>query len=269
MKWEAKSAEPRRLTATIEYRVGDLLEDYQFEVPIRGVVPLMASTPVVQVGELGYNDVRDTGFYCFSATRPNLNVSVDEATPDPCIEVSPPRPLSEQELAELPEKVSLAGLRMKCAFYIGIKVYERKGNNQLDLGPLTRNFRVRAASDAEQTIALQGTVRSASITVGESGERGRVDLGNFQANRGMQRVVTISSPDPGMQLKVVGHSPETFDVTLAERQSSRLPKRWDLTVEVDPKKGWTGLMQHGSIVLEIAGEQPRKIRIPVTGNATY
>ena len=72
-----------------------------------------------------------------------------------------------------------------------------------------------------------------------------------------------------MKLKLVGHSPETFNVTLEEQQSSRLPKRWDLTVGVDPKKGFSGLMQHGSIVLEIVGDQPRKIRIPVTGNATY
>ena len=270
LKWEAKDAQPRRLTATIEYRVENMLEDYQFEAPIRGVVPLMASTPVLQVNELGYNDVRDVGFYCFSATRPNLNVKVEEANPDPCIEVSELRPLSEQEMAELPDKVSLAGLRMKCAFYVGVKVYERKGGNQLDLGPLNRNIRVRAVgTDAEQTISLQGSVRSASITVGESGERGRIDLGNFQANRGIQRSVTLSSPDPNLQLKLVGHSPDTFNVTLEERESKRLPRRWDLNVMVDPGKGFSGLMQHGSIVLEIVGDQPRKIRIPVTGNATY
>jgi hypothetical protein len=247
-----------------------MLEDYQFEAPIRGVAPLMTSTPVLQVGEMGYNDVRDLGFYCFSATKPTLNVKIEEPNPDPCIEVSEPRPLSEREMAELPDKVSLAGLRMKCAFYIGVKVYERKDGNQLDLGPLNRNIRVRAGTDVEQTVSLQGSVRSASITVGEGSDRGRIDLGNFRADRGVQKIITLSSPDPALRLKLVGHSPDAFEVSLEEKESKRLPKRWNLTVDVDPtKKRFNGLMQHGSITLEIAGDQPRKIRIPVTGNATY
>jgi len=269
LKWEVKDAQPRRLTATVEYRAENMIEDYPFEAPIRGVAPLMVSTAVVQIGELGYNEVRDIGFYCFSATKPSLNVQVEEATPDPCVVINQPRPLSEQEIAELPDKVSLAGLRMKCAFFVGGKVYERKDGNQLDLGPLNRNIRVRSGTDIEQVVALQGTVRSAAITVGEGGERGRIDLGSFRAAGGIEKKIVLSSTDPAMKLKLVGHSPETFNVTLEEQQSSRLPKRWDLTVGVDPKKGFSGLMQHGSIVLEIVGDQPRKIRIPVTGNATY
>jgi hypothetical protein len=268
LKWETKDAQPRRLTATIEYRVDQLLEDYAFEVPVRGVVPLMTSTGTLLVGELGYNEVRDIGFYCFSATRPNLSVKVDEASPDPCIEVSQPRPLSDQEMAELPDKVSLAGLRMKCAFHVGIKVYERRGDNQLDLGPLNKSFRVRAAPDAEQTVSLLGSVRSGSITLGEGADRGRIDLGNFRADRGVEKRILLSSPEPDMKLKVVGHTPEALKVTLTERESKSLPKRWDLTVEVDPR-GLAGLLQNSSVILETVTPQPRKIRIPVTGNATY
>jgi hypothetical protein len=268
LKWETKDAQPRRLTATIEYRVDQVLEDYKFEVPIRGVMPLMTSTGSLLVGEMGYNEVRDTGFYCFSATRSGLSVKVDEANPDPCIEVSQPRPLSDQELAELPDKVSLAGMRLKCAFYVGIKVYERRGSDQLDLGPLNRNFRVRAAADAEQLVSLQGSVRSGSITIGEGGDRGRIDLGNFRADRLMEKSIVIASPEPDMKLKVVSHSPDALKVTLTERQSNSLPKRWDLSVAVEPR-GLAGLLQSSSVILETAGAQPRKIRIPVTGNATY
>jgi hypothetical protein len=268
LKWEAKDAQPKRLSATVEYRIESLLEDTNFEVPIRGVVPLMASTGTISLGELGYNEIRDTGFFCFSATRPDLNVKVEEATPDPCIEISPPRKLSNEELAELPQRASVAGLRMKCAFYIGVKVYERKGANQLDLGPLHRNIRVSAGSDVEQTVALQGSVRSGTITVGDSGERGRIDLGNFKADRLMEKAVTISSPDPNMKLKLVSHSPDALKVTLTEVPSSSLPKRWELKVEIEPR-GAAGLLQNGSIVLQTIAEQPRKIRIPVSGNATY
>src|SRR5207247_8569684 len=93
LKWETRDAQPNRLTATIDCRVSGLVEEYRFEVPIRGVVPLMVSNPNLNVGDLGYNDVRETGFYCFSATRPGLDLQLEAVNHDPCIDVPPPRAL--------------------------------------------------------------------------------------------------------------------------------------------------------------------------------
>ena len=46
-------------------------------------------------------------------------------------------------------------------------------------------------------------------------------------------------------------------------------KQWDLTVEVPPNR-LSGLLTGGSaVVLQTAGPEARKVRVPVLGNATH
>jgi len=192
---------------------------------------------------------------------------VDETLHDPCVEVGAPRALTAGELADLPPKLGLKETRIKCGFFIPVKVFERRGDRQLDLGPLLRKITLDGGKDAEATLFLNGWVRSGTLRVGEPADKDRVDLGSFRASSGTERTLTITT-EPGVQLKIESQSPDGLRAALEELPASGGVKHWNLTVGVDPNRIF-GLIPAGSgVVLQMAGPQPRRVRVPVLGNAT-
>jgi hypothetical protein len=212
----------------------------------------------------------------WSSVRPSINIKVEELLNDPCIEVEPPQPLNENELRELPRALMSAGLlsqptRMLCGYAVKVKVFEHRGDKQLELGPLSRKLLVKlvdTGSEYDVGVMISGIVRGV-VRVGDASDRDRVDLGTFRARNGHNKTVVLNSSDPGIGLQVVSRTPETLQVNLKEDSASFGQKRWKLEVGAPPN-AFSGLMPSDSaIYLQTTTNPPRRIRIPVTGNATH
>jgi hypothetical protein len=267
LKWEAKEPRPQRLTASLEHRFGDLIEDTVFEVPIQIVYPMLVYPASLTVPDLNYNDVREIGFYCWSATRPDLDLNIEEVLHDPCIDIGKPRPLPPAELAELAAKINAPNMRVKCGYFVPVTVYERRGGHQLDLGPLTRKISIKGGKNAEAVIMLSGWVRSGSLHIGDAADKDRIDLGSFPAKRGTTKNVRITSNDPDLRLQIESYPTDWMKVDLTEVQSSGGRKIWDLAIEVVPERSSGQMVGNNAVVLQTVSPQPRKIRLPIIGNA--
>jgi hypothetical protein len=267
LKWETKEPQPMRLTATIDHHVGTVTESTVFEVPIQVVPPFITSTVTVSVGDLSYNDIRETGFYCWTSTRPRLDLTVVEVPNDPCVDVGPARLLSPAETAELPKMFPQANFRPTCGYFIPVKVYERREGNQLDLGPLARKIEVKSGANEQSVVMIQGMVRG-SVRLDES-ERDRIDLGNFSGARGTDKAVTLTATEAELRIKVESATPDALDVELKETSSGFGRKQWKLTVIVPPNKLAGVLPQNSAVILVTETTPPRRIRVPVVGNATH
>src|SRR4029077_15427748 len=114
-------------------------------------------------------------------------------------------------------------------------VYERRENQQLDLGPWARKLTVKldGSPDEDVSVVLTGAVRGA-IQVGDAKDKDRIDLGTFKANRPHDKSIIVTSTAPNIGLELVGKSPESLRVELKEQPANFGQKRWLLHLEVEP-----------------------------------
>jgi hypothetical protein len=196
---------------------------------------------------------------------------------DACVEVGEPVPLTEQDRRFLPTLLQRQGqlvsaTRMLCGYSVRVKVYERRGDQQLDLGPLARRLTVKldngGGSDESVDVTITGNVRGV-IQVGDAKDRDRIDLGTFKANRPFDKTIQVTSTDPGIGLRLVGKTPESMHVELKELPGGFGSKRWTLHLEVEPNTFSGFLPPDASVILETVGNSTRRIRIPVAGIAAH
>ncbi len=274
LTWERKDIQPIRLSAEIQHQIGDSVDTTRFEVPVNIVPPIIAEPHMLHLNEMKYGEQRQVTLYVWSATRPELKFTVEESRHDPCFEIQPPRPLSDAEKKALPREFVKAGLipalsKMRCGYAVDIKVYENRGGHHLELGPLERKLVIKPEGiDGEGKVFVSGLVRGI-ITIGEAGDRDRIDLGNFRASSPTEKTVTLSAPDPNLKLQLVSHLPENLVVNLEESPASFGVKRWKLTVGVAPHTISGVLPSDSAVYLQTLTTPPRRIRIPVLGNATH
>jgi hypothetical protein len=139
---------------------------------------------------------------------------------------------------------------------------------QLDLGRFRRH--VKFTTDAIQETGdttISGIVRG-DITVGTDKERDLVLLGSFERSQGTTKDVTLTTERAGLNLEVES-KPEFLTAELREEQGlGLLGKTWTLSVTVPPDTTLSGpVPPHSYIVLKTKGGNPRRINIPVIGNA--
>lgn len=272
MKWDGREAKSQILQADIQHRLGTQFETTRFAVPVNVVPSVMISSPVVLIGDMNFNDRREQTIYCWSATRDNFTMTVEEKSPHPCIVIGKPRPLDAAERVEVATNLRAAGLvgptRMKCAYAIPVTVYERLGGSQLDLGPFMRRIILKSdASPDEANLFVQGLVRG-NIEIGEDADRDRVNLGSFRADRPHEKDIEVRAKDADVQLRFKSASPDYLNVTLTETSGGSAFRRWKLHVDVDANRVSGFLPPNSAIYLETMSNPPRAIRIPVVGNAT-
>jgi hypothetical protein len=276
--WEVKTSTLIRLKAALQHQIGNSQEMTDFEVPLSVVSPLIVAPVSVPLEDLNYNDRRDIFLFAWSATRPSIKIHVDKRTPsDACVEVGEPVPLTEQDRRFLPALLQRQGqlssaTRMLCGYSIKVTVFERRGDQQLDLGPLARRLTVKldngSGPDESVDVTITGTVRGV-IQVGDAKDRDRIDLGTFKANRPFDKTIQITSTDPNIGLRLAGKSPESMHVELKEQPGGFGNKRWTLHLEVEPNTFSGFLPTDASVILETVGNSTRRIRIPVAGIAIH
>jgi hypothetical protein len=271
--WEPKEPQSTRLTAQIQARLGSAADYLQFDLPVIIAPILVTSQDQLQFGDINPGDRRAQSFVVWSSTRADVPVKARLTTDDPCIEVAEPRPVVGEELKKLPEELAAAAevkskTRPKCAYAVTVTVSESRGDHQLELGPLARRLVINRGTDSEATVLLTGTVRGA-IQVGEPADHDRIDLRVFPANRGTQKMVVVKSSLPGLALTVDHVRPAELQATIVAGPPGFGTRQWKLTVTAPGDDKLSGpLPPDSAIYLKTNSTPPRRIRIPVMGNAS-
>lgn len=270
--WDTKDYKSTYIRADLEAQMGLVSDGFTFEVPLTVTIPVLASQQEVQLGSITTGQKREADVVFWSPTRDKFPASVGLATEDPCIELSTPRPLTPDELQRLPvellnSKTMQVWSRAKSGYVVHVTVNESKGDNQLELGPLSRKFILNRSTDTENTVVLHATVRG-SIKVGDAGDPDRVDLGTFNAGHGVEKHVGITSPDPSLQLVLDHVKPDNLEVKLEDAKAGPGVRRWKLNVFAPPNIFGGPLPGDAAIYLKTVTTPPRRIRIPVLGNAS-
>jgi hypothetical protein len=219
----------------------------------------------VSFGTLLAGDVKTVNLLCWSFTRPAFTLKSEP--PDyPCVSCGAPQKLSADECKKVGEAIPTPIL---CAYRVPVTVRERTADGrQLDLGRFRRH--VKFTTDAIQETGdttISGVVRG-DITVGTDKERDLVLLGSFERSQGTTKDVTLTTERAGLNLEVES-KPEFLTAELREEQGlGLLGKTWTLSVTVPPDTTLSGpVPPHSYIVLRTKGDKPRRINIPVIGNA--
>lgn len=268
-----KEAKPLRVVANLRAFIEGLPpETTEFEVSTVIVPPVIVAPSLLNFGPLGPNDVRERAIIVWSPTRDSFPISANEAFDDPCIEVRAPRPMTAEERATLPFVMRAEGLsgntRIKSGYVVKVVVHERRDGQQLELGPLNRKVGIRCLPDQpEIPVMLGGTVRG-GVRVGEGSDLDRINLATFRANHGVEKVVLVTSTEPGVDLELKGKTPDFLNVTFERNANAPGLAQWRLRVEIEPNKHSGFMPAESAVYLQTKTTPPRSIRVPVVGNAT-
>lgn len=250
-------------------------DDKQLMVKYEVVPPLGVLPMTLDMGQIGAGGKATRSLLVWTVTRdklePELSLSGPDATAkgDPCIEFGKPEFLTPEQLARLPTELGKEYklMRPKCACTVPVTIYERRGDRQLDMGPVNRTIILSLDSATDPVkIPMTALVRG-EVRVFGADERDRIALGSF--NRGVKKTVSLATTHPDVDLEF----DETATSALVKHELSKpesLPdgsRQWQLTVEI-PADTVAGELSPGTaVVLSIKGPKPRKMRIPVTGTA--
>jgi hypothetical protein len=270
--WEALHIKMTTVKVSIVARQGPAADYVLFEVPITVCPPVIASTDNLALGDINAAEKKDASLVVWSATRDHFDATAKLVVDDPCIQVDPPRLLTKDELKALPGTLLEGGAtqsisRAQSAYEIKVTAHERLGENQLELGPLARRVVINRGTESELLITVAGTVRG-PIQVGKPPAVDRVDLRVFRAEIGAEKMVEITTSVPGLQLSVDHVKPEEIGVELKEVKTRFGSKQWNLTIVVRPDTVAGPLPPDSAIYLKTNSSPPRRIRIPITGNAS-
>ena len=280
VNWQAKKppdGNPELLQLDVEAkRQGGVAEKYTKYVKYQ-VIPAVGTHPLaLDVGELASGGHAKSTIFIFSETRDSLRIKARASFPekaggdDPCVTLSEPVELTPTELADFPQLLGkgAADMRLRCAYKIDVAVNERRGDRQLDMGPLVRKIVLEYDTGMEDPIEntelkLSGLVRGEVRLLGGD-ERDRIALGSFR--HGKSVVVKLVAANPKVEIELEKATDERLKPTLSPAETVDGQKQWKLTVEV-PKDVGLGELKNALIVLRTKGPNSRLLRIHVTGKA--
>jgi hypothetical protein len=277
MAWETTEIKATVLKADVMARQGSTADYRTFEVPITVTAPVLSSTnnpsagDMLPVGDLSPGEMHENTFVVWSPTRDHFDVKAELTMPEPCIVISPPRPITGDELKQLPVELTAKSetktlTNAKCAYQFKVQVYESKDGRQLELGPLARRVVINRGTDTEVGFGITGMVRG-PMQVGRPDDRDRIDLRLFRADHGAEKMVEIKSSTPGLALTVDSVNPASMMAALTPIKTAG-GTSWKLTVVVPPNTQAGPLPSDSAIYLKMNTTPPRRVRIPVVGNAS-
>ncbi len=247
-------------------------------VPIRLTVPVVVVPALriyparVELGELRRGQPGTATFWCWSSTRPGFSLWPPARDVVPWFDFAC-TPLTADECRELERRLAAQNLptRVLAGYRVVVTGHEqRPGVGALDLGPLQRTIALSTDPGLEPPrLDVTGVVRG-PVQVGSGNEKDRIDLGNFAAAQGTSaRPLVLTAEEPGMQVQLDRCVPDYLVAKLEEISPPGTTglRRWKLRVDVPPDCA-AGPMPAGSAVwLRLTGAEPRRLRIPLTGNA--
>jgi hypothetical protein len=289
VKWTGEKEGP--IVVGPQVWIGDKqAEPVTLEARLVFLPPIVPEEREQQIGFLTPRDLpRKVSFVCWSATRPNLKVSVRpyntrfKPEDDTCI-VDDPVPLTKEELTKLEEQradkmpVKLVPGYMLCGYRITMTLTEQSSSKALiDLGPFLRRFEVfdKEENFEPTLLTITGTIQGDVMVVNE--DNTRIEFKQFKSSRGAKKIVTLQSAVKGLKLE------EDPDRTSKFLKAHIQPPEegpggqtyWEVTIEVLPGKVSGDFpreddnqLRDSAVYLKTTAEgRSRTIRIPVRGLA--
>jgi len=242
-----------------------------------------SSRAVIEVGELDpLAGTREFEFLVFSNTRgPGsefgdlvLDPSAFElklpngATKDAAnfFEVTKVVRLSQDEMSEMTERLFRElkkPVNVRSAYRVTLSVRSKVGDARLDIGFIERHL-VFASSGVTQSVRVTATVRG---QVWLDDNRTSIALPTFVGGKGLEHTQIVKTVK-GVEVKVLpdDSSPKKYRYELEKLPDAGAEGRYKLKIGIPP--GTFGQVR-GEVVLEVQGPQPQKVRLPISGSATF
>jgi hypothetical protein len=270
----------------------------KLSVPVAFVAPIHFEPPsmTIAVNEISQGETSQVEFKCWSSTHSRF--SIEPVAENEFVEIKTPRPLTSSELQDL--AVTIDGRRKSLkpnqaseskeepvasrttvlsGYAITVSVRERlPSGKQLDLGPFQSQIFFKGGIQGIELppLVVTGVVRG-EVTVTAPGERGeqrdRISLGSFPTERGRQLTATITTSQPGLDLKFIGLEPEQLKDYLEVHlkpvpgRAGETAREWELVLRVPPDRLEGKLPPHSVVILQTQGTSSRRVRIPIMGHA--
>lgn len=272
MNWSARKEPGSRLRLSVQMWSQPQGKQSQrvvqmFEVPIVVVYPAIMLDETVNVGVLGPKGTAEGKYFIWSPTRENMKLTVEH--PDPLLEVKLTKK-SADECKKYEEKFRNGNrpTRVKAAYEVTVEVHEEKGDKKMDLGPFTKKAVLKVEDSLhEVTPTVVGLIRG-EVEVGPSEDRGRVNLKTFRTASGTSVKVPVWT-EVKAPLEIASVNPPALQAKLIKpKDESASRPRWTLELSVPPNK-WEGSFNEDAVImLKLATDPPRLIRVPIAGTAT-
>ena len=202
------------------------------DVPIEMAAPLMFSPPRENLGTLVARDSAVAHFTLWSATRDSVDLQWGDAD-DPRF-VYEKKPFSPAECRDLEKKLRKEGTntRVHAAFHFQVTVHEQAGGKQLDQGPFTHDVTFLLDDDKVRGPQVLGVAKG-DVIVGNTEDRGKVDMKIFRAKEGAKRLVSLFT-ESQILLEPESQTPATLQVKLEQSEKTGSRTKWLLEVTVPP-----------------------------------
>lgn len=279
------SAAPGPKTLSADFIVGvestKKTERTHFEVTFEGVDPFELSEKTFSVGELTEtSEPKKFEVLLYSLTRgpngvagsdlnpPSVSVELPQKSagePGPFVAVSAPVRVPEKDLVQLSMELSGKNgkyIRVEAAYRMTVTVNPKVGDKRVDLGPLERDIWVSVpGTPGTRSIRVSGLVRG-PVWLEDNRKELRLNDKFASGTREEFRLVTQEKDAELVEVPSL-RSPEGFGVELKKLPPGLERGNYALIVTV-PEKKFIGAW-NGTIVLELKGPNPQRIRIPVKG----
>jgi hypothetical protein len=263
-----------RLRTETSEAAGSLLE---LPVPVIAVAPVMVANEAsladgnsaneADLGEMRTEETKPATarFICWSATRKQFSLKVESAD-HPCITVSTPQRLTDQEAAEVGKT---AKKNVLCAYRVEVTVRERNDKgDRMNLGPFRRTILLTSDTGADPVDAVVTGVVRGEVTIGGPNDHDRLDFGGFPSDEARAKDIYLTADTSFPDLEVE-NAPKYLKVTLEAMPVTGAGRSWRLKGVFRPGElAGEFPRENRMIVLRTKTENPRRINIPATGNAT-
>jgi hypothetical protein len=246
----------------------------RLEVKSALLVPLMVYPEKFELPvPLGPGDKQQIRIFCWSPTRNHFTLRARESRDDPCFEISS-RPMTTAESQELIAQWETSRdfrFRFRFGYTVVVNIYETRNKDaRLDLGPLNRKIEILSSDFDKPFVSnIVGEVKGGVLVRSDKGV-GKIAFKSFPRDRGTRIVASLSSDQPGLEFQLDTVEPATlkpaFDVQLQPTEGSRATN-WQMAVRVLPDKTHGPFPEDAAIILKTRGDSPRRIRIPISGEA--
>jgi hypothetical protein len=270
MSWTARKepGSPLNLKAVLWGRSSKVAKRQGIEVMASALVrrPVEVRGTKFDIGELGPNEKQTASFTLWSATRDAVEIKVSSKNELFDADV---QPLTASELKKLQDELRADRLatNVRCGYRVSVTVHEQKGALQMPQGPLYEALDVEVVGgvgDAPRLL-VYGVVRG-DVQVGSPEDRSRVQLKSFRAADGISKQMVLWT-NRDVILEYESHAPGGVEVKLTKDKSTAAKARWLLDVRVPPNAHIGPFEDEHAIILRTGANPPRKIRIPIVGNA--
>ncbi len=286
VRWTGNELGPQRLGVALWSGNPQTGPEDRLEVSVIFLEAVSLDAREKDIGRVSPGDPqKEVDFFLWSSTRQSFQVEPQpvkdrEGKPDRFVTVGAPVPLTPEERQAISKRISLP---VQCGYTVRVSVRERTDDAQIDLGPLLRQVDLKlklgpGANGAEPAEAEALRVRvggwvPGEVTVGSEKDQGRILLGIFRADYGINRPVRLEAQQPNLQLTLEKDKiPEYLDVKLTEEKSG--PRKvWRLDVRVPPNRVVGQFPReddprYRDSAVYLKTQAGRRIRIPVGGTAT-